>query len=129
MIYLDSSVVLARIFVETPNLPDDFWEKELVSSQLLQYEVWNRVHARGGAESYNHTTELLLGKVAFLSLTPEHLSRALKPFPLHLRTLDALHLATLDYLRSQGEQVELLSYDKRMLAAAQAMGIAVYEGP
>jgi predicted nucleic acid-binding protein len=42
-----------------------------------------------------------------------------------LRTLDALHLATIEFLRRQGETVELASYDDRLLAAAEAVGIPV----
>ena len=42
-----------------------------------------------------------------------------------VRTLDALHLASIDYLRQQGQTVELATYDRRMLAAAEAMDIPV----
>ena len=31
----------------------------------------------------------------------------------------------MDYLRRQGETVELASYDNRLLAAAQALGIPI----
>jgi hypothetical protein len=60
-------------------------------------------------------------------MTPNILSRALAPFPLSVRTLDSLHLATMIYVQSQGQEVELASYDRRMLAAAAALGIAAYE--
>jgi predicted nucleic acid-binding protein len=42
-----------------------------------------------------------------------------------LRTLDALHLATIEFLRRQGETVELASYDNRLVAAAEPVGIPV----
>jgi predicted nucleic acid-binding protein len=51
------------------------------------------------------------------------LARALTPFPVAVRTLDALHLATAEFLRAQGESVELASYDNRLVAAARAMSI------
>jgi predicted nucleic acid-binding protein len=51
------------------------------------------------------------------------LARALEPWPVSLRTLDALHLATMDFLRLQGEAVKLASYDTRLVAAARALGI------
>jgi len=53
------------------------------------------------------------------------LRRALDPFPVPVRTLDALHLATAEYLRQQGEAVELASYDNRLIAAARAMQIPI----
>jgi hypothetical protein len=40
-----------------------------------------------------------------------------------LRTLDALHLASLAFLRGRGQTVLLASYDDRQLAAAEALGL------
>ena len=51
------------------------------------------------------------------------LARALEPFPVAVRTLDALHLATMDFIRESGEPVQLASYDNRLTAAAEALGI------
>jgi predicted nucleic acid-binding protein len=42
-----------------------------------------------------------------------------------IRTLDALHLATIEFLRGQSEAAELASYDNRLLAAARALGITI----
>jgi hypothetical protein len=67
----------------------------------------------------------LLDRLALLELMPPVLVRALEPFPVGVRTLDALHLASLDFLRAQGVQVELASYDERMLAAARKMKIPI----
>jgi hypothetical protein len=53
------------------------------------------------------------------------LERALEPFPMPLRTLDALHLATAEYLQRDGNDVELASYDTRLIAAAKALGIKI----
>ena len=60
-------------------------------------------------------------------MTPPVLARALQPFPVPVRTLDVLHLATIDFVRGQGETVELASYDNRLLAAARAFGVALSE--
>jgi hypothetical protein len=60
-----------------------------------------------------------------LELTPRVLARAIEPFPLPLRTLDAMHLASVEHLRGLGQEIELASYDNRMLDAARAMGIAI----
>jgi hypothetical protein len=49
----------------------------------------------------------------------------LQPFPVPVRTLDCLHLATIEFIRGQGEPVDLASYDDRLLAAARALGIAL----
>ena len=60
-----------------------------------------------------------------VELSEPALARALQPFPVRIRTVDALHLATIEFLRRQGETVELASYDDRLLAAAKAVGISV----
>ena len=46
MICLDTSVALAHLLVEDRRPPDSLWEEELVTSRLLECELWTRVHAR-----------------------------------------------------------------------------------
>jgi hypothetical protein len=46
--------------------------------------------------------------------------------PPGLRTLDALHLASLLFLRRQGAEARLASYDRRLSGAAEAMGFELY---
>ena len=58
---------------------------------------------------------------------PVPLTRALEPFPVPVRTFDALHLASLDYLLQNGQRLELASYDRRMLAVANAMAVSVVD--
>ena len=45
-------MLLARLFVEGRSPSDAFWSGELISSRLLEYEVFNRVHARGAGPSH-----------------------------------------------------------------------------
>ena len=122
MIYIDTSVALAAVFAETRALSAIFWNESLVSSRLLQFEMLTRIHARqlGGAEL--RAAAVMLAKVELVEMTPENLTRALTPFPLSVRTLDGLHLATMDYLRRRGQTLHLASYDLRFIAAAQALG-------
>src|SRR5271156_1295593 len=125
VIYLDSSVALGQLFAENRSLPRAATEHGLVSSRLLAYEVWNRVHARGFTRSHSDEAATLLGRIVLIDLTPDVLGRALKPFPISVRTLDGLHLATIEFLRAGGESIELASYDRRLVAAARALGIAI----
>jgi hypothetical protein len=46
VIHLDSSVALAHVLAEDRFPAEDLWRQQLVSSRLLEYEVWNRIHAR-----------------------------------------------------------------------------------
>jgi len=126
VIYLDSSVVLAQIFAEDRSLPETAAEGALVSSRLLEYEAWNRIHARGFTQSHGQEVKAFLARVALIDLIPEVLARALNAFPIAVRTLDGLHLATVEFLRARGEEIELASFDRRLIAAARALGIAIY---
>lgn len=129
MIYLDTSVALAYLLGEDRFPPDSLWQQTLVSSRLLEYELWTPLHARGIAESHGTLAHQLVGRIAILEMTPSVLARALSPFPggVQLRTLDALHLASCDYLVNNHQPVELASYDHRMTAAARAMGIPLFD--
>lgn len=123
MIYLDSSVALAQLLAEDRTPPETLWQETLVASRLLEYEVWNRLNARGLGRSHGEEARALIGGIALLELAPPVLGRALEAFPVPVRTLDALHLASIEFLRGRGQSVELASYDDRLLAAARALGI------
>lgn len=127
MIYLDTSVVLAQLLAEDRLPPRRFWTETLVSSRLLEYEAWTRIHSRGLAGSHGEPLRELLGRLAFLELAPPVLARALEPFPVPVRTLDALHLASLLFLESQGQALALATYDDRLLAAARALDLPLVE--
>jgi PIN domain len=125
LIYLDSSVAIAQLLGEGRSPPDALWKEPLVSSRLLEYEIWNRVHARGLGSALSSSTRALIGRLKLIGLTPEVLARALQPFPVPVRTLDSLHLATIEFIRREGESVELASYDNRLLMAARTLGITL----
>lgn len=123
MIYLDTSVALAQLLAEDRIPPASLWDETLVSSRLLEYETWNRLHAHGLATSHGEHARELLQRVALLELAPPVLARALEPFPVRVRTLDALHLASIQFLRERRQEVVLASYDARLLAAARRLRI------
>jgi predicted nucleic acid-binding protein len=123
LIYLDTSVALAQLLSEDRYPPDALWTESLVSSRLLEYEVWTRIHSRNLGPSHADFTRQLLNRIAFLELAPPVLARALEPFPLAVRTLDALHLASIIFLRNQRQDISLASYDERLRAVATRLGI------
>jgi hypothetical protein len=127
VIYLDTSVVLAHLLAEDRQPPDTLWAESLVSSRLLEYEMWVRVHARGLTRTHADQLRTLLGRIAFMDLSPHVLARALEPFPTPVRTLDALHLASADFLRSQVTGLRFAAYDDRMITAARRLGLGILE--
>jgi uncharacterized protein len=68
-----------------------------------------------------------IGRVALVELTPPVLERALEAFPTPVRTLDALHLASMEFLQLRGQRVTLASYDQRMVGAARASQFPLYD--
>jgi uncharacterized protein len=126
VIYLDTSVVLAQLLAEDRLPPASMWQQPLIASRLLEYEMWTRLHARGLGHSHGQAARTLIGRLALVELAPPVLARVLEPFPIPLRTPDAIHLASLEFVRSRGQAVELASYDERMLAAARALRIPLF---
>jgi PIN domain len=124
MIYLDSSVALAHLLAEDRFPPDELWDQQLVSSRLLECEVWNRINAQRLQNSHGEAVRNLIGRVTMIEMIGPVLARALQPFPVSVRTLDAIHLAAFEFIRVQKQSVQLASYDERLLAAARLLGIA-----
>jgi hypothetical protein len=118
-------MAIAYLFAEDRAPPDTLWQEELTASRLLQYEVWNRLNARRLARSHGEEARDLIESVAVIELSPPVLERALEPFPTPVRTRDALHLASIEFIRDQGQRIELASDDKRLSAAARALGVPV----
>jgi hypothetical protein len=127
LIYIDTSVVLAHLLSEDRLAPPEMWREGLVSSRLLAYEAWNRVNRQQLGASHGAALAQVLERIAFLDLREDVLARASEPFPVAVRTLDALHLATLHFLAERRIRAALLSFDDRMLAAARAMDLPIAE--
>ncbi len=127
MIYVDTSVILAQLLAEDRVPRPALWAEALVSSRLLEYELWTRLHARRLGSAHGDAARDLLARIAFVEMVSPVLDRALEPFPTVVRTLDALHLASLEFLRARGEAIQLATFDTGLIDAARALGIPVYE--
>ena len=125
MNYLDTSVVLAHLLGEDRRPPITFWSQSATSSGLLKYEISVRLNARTGSPKTLLMARRLLADIELVPLDEAALERTLQPFPVSLRTLDAIHLSTFLFLQDRGLKLELATYDKRMARAAKALGIAL----
>ena len=126
-VYLDTSVALAHLLAEDRIPPDSLWEQSLISSRLLEYEIWNRIHARKLTKSHADRVQELTGHIALVELVAPVLERAKEAFPIPVRTLDALHLASITFLIDNGQTVALASYESKMIKSARSIGIEIYE--
>ena len=126
MIYVDTSVILAELLAEDWHPPDALWGETLVASRLLEYELWTRLNVLALGDSHGDAARALVDRVALLEMISPVLSRALEAFPRPVRTLDAIHLASLEFLRERQPSIRLATYDTRMDTAARAMGVKPY---
>ncbi|MCL4849722.1 MAG: PIN domain-containing protein [Acidobacteria bacterium] len=126
MIYVDTSVLLSQLLDEQRQPPESLWTEELVTSRLTEYELWVRLNARGLVRSHGEAARELVARLAFTELSPTVLARALEPFPVPVRTLDALHLASLEFLCARRQPVRLATYHERQLQAARRLGFDTY---
>jgi predicted nucleic acid-binding protein len=107
---------------------EKLWAESIISSRLLEYEIWTRLNNRGVKREDEEAARRLVGRIALLELIPEVVQRARERFPLPVRTLDALHLASATFLINEGVGLELATYDQRMVEAARKFKIPLYAG-
>jgi predicted nucleic acid-binding protein len=122
--YLDTSAFVKLIRVEAESAALRTWlvsHRERTSSALLRTEVLRAVRAREATDLA--MARELLDAVILVPIDDTIIDAAGLLDPVSLRTLDAIHLATVQYL---GPDVEVLvSYDRRMIEAAGRLGLPV----
>jgi predicted nucleic acid-binding protein len=130
--YLDSSVLLRKLFGE-PNSYSQFDQfSTLISSSLLKTEclrVFSRLRLSGTVSQENllalqTSLQTLLQSVNLIAVSQEILDRAGEDFPAPLKTLDAIHYSTfLNFRALTGEETILLTHDIALARTARAMGL------
>lgn len=127
MVYVDTSVVLAHLLAEDTAPSPGLWDESLVASRLVEFETLCRLHATGRSGTHEGAAREILARIAMLELVEPVVARVTLPFPEPVRTLDALHLASMAFLEEQGVELRLATYDRRLSAAARALGMKQYE--
>ena len=138
-VYVESSAVAARLLgQERGALVQELLERaeNVFSSELVLVEC-DRALVRAESEgvltsaqaaSQRAVLSLESGYWTLLRIEGEVLERARRAFPLEpVRTLDAIHLATLLVIRSIFADAELLSFDDRVRKNAIALGFQLAE--
>lgn len=125
-IYLDSSALLKLIFEEeeTPGLVAFLsdWPAR-VSSALSRIEVM-RIAARVEDRAVEREAQRIFRGISLVRVDDGIVSAAAAITPSGLRSLDAIHLAT---VQAFGHHLAgMVVYDRRLAAAARDYGIAVW---
>lgn len=129
MIYLDSSalVKLVREEAESQALVDwlnEHAQDELVSSALVEVEVPRALRrSQPGVLAAAAST---LSRLTRIEITAAIRATAAAYVDPHMRSLDAIHLATADNLLASGKKVVgFVAYDRRLADAASEVGLQV----
>ena len=132
--YIDSSVLLKKIFGQTGTSIDLAQITYGVSSELIQVECLRsadryRIANDESEDDFLQRVDLIhdsLKRLELIQIFPEILNRASQSFPATLGTLDAIHLSTcLLYQQREGREITLCSHDEGLKRAARAIGLPV----
>ena len=132
--YVDSSVVLRVILSAHDSLAE--WNEidQYAASALLRVECYraiDRIRLMGQATeveaaSRQRSLEELLRHVNLIDVSPRVLQSASGSFPVPLKTLDAIHLATaMSWREAEGEPLVFATHDRKLGLAARATGFRV----
>ena len=121
--YLDSSAAVKLIVTEAESSALRSWlrGRTPTSSVLLRVEVIRAVRHQGPPAVARAVR--LIQALELLRLSRLVLDRAASAEPKHLRTLDAIHLATAALMT--GSSSTFVSYDERLIRAADQLGLQV----
>lgn len=125
MIYFDSSALVKRVREEAESAALEKWivdqdVKVGICSSLVRVEVVRAV-AADGAESVERARKIF-NELSLVQLTYGLLNAAAN-LAAPLRSLDAIHLASA--LRLGSSLRAFVAYDRRLLAAAEQVGLPV----
>ena len=136
--YLDSSVVLRHILLGEIAIEHAFACGRVVTSEMLEIEcrrVLHRYRLNGDLDDQAFVVaigrfESILAGLSVITLSGAVKARAMGSFPVVIKTLDALHLASaLEFAaahlgRESGETLLVFSHDATMNRCAAALGFA-----
>jgi len=126
MIYLDSAAVIKLAHAEPEsaalrNWLDERAEIQWISSVLTEIESF-RALARYAPQAASRLPAVL-DQIDLIDLDQRIRMLAQAVTPATVRSLDAIHLGTA--LRSRSSLTSFVTYDKRLLDAAQAAGLPI----
>lgn len=124
-LYVDTSAVLKRVFVEdeSPQVRAILRARnasgDLIASSELTWVEVARAMLRAGVSDVDTELNLACAGIARQPLSRDVMSRARAIGPANLRSLDAIHLAAAVSLGA----VEMLTFDRRLAQAAASVGV------
>ena len=124
-LYIDASAAM-KLVVEEPEswaLADALAGDQLISSEICRVELGRVLQRLGLGQGAERLVRDIVERIELLRLDDQILDRASEVGPNDLRTLDAIHLASA--LAIGRELDAVVTYDRRLAAAAEGAGFAV----
>lgn len=131
--YLDSSVLLQHILLGDAGIKQVLACDRIISSELLEIEcrrVLHRYRMQGNLDDSRYIKALerlenVIAGVSILILSSKVKKRASEAFPIIIKTLDALHLASALMFQAAypAEYLLIFSYDAGMNRCTRALGL------
>lgn len=129
--YLDSSVLLRHILLGEEPIRHALAFPRVVSSELIEIEcrrVLHRYRLAGeltdeSMASARERLDAVLSGLDLLEMTKPIKQRAMDPFPVTVRTLDAMHIATALMVADETDGLTLFSHDRGMNLCARSLGL------
>jgi hypothetical protein len=115
-----------KLVVEEPEswaLADALAGDQLISSEICRVELGRVLQRLGLGQGAERLVRGVVERIELLRLDDQILDRASEVGPNDLRTLDAIHLASA--LAIGRELDAVVTYDRRLAAAAEGAGFAV----
>ncbi len=134
-LYVDASIVLSELLGEKTGSFRLSDASVLYSSDIIEVEVFRtleraRFSGRLEVGAFTHKISeatAYLSSLYRVSLSPGIIRLAKNAFPIPVRALDAIHVATAEWLISEtDEKIEFHTHDLRQGEAALSRGIAVH---
>jgi predicted nucleic acid-binding protein len=134
IVYVDSSVLLRKLFGEPHPLAEWGRIEEAYASGLMPVEIGrviDRCRLRGEIDdddvaALHAEAKRVLRSIEILALSEAVLARAAGPMPVSLTTLDAVHLATaIELAAALGRAPVVATHDVQLARAARASGLEV----
>lgn len=130
MIYVDTSAAMKLVRPEAHSTDLSRWFAEqktvsVISSVLIEVELM-RATRRIAPERMSRSAAVLRG-IGVVTLSPSVIVQAAGYDDRNLRSVDAIHLATAEYVVSVTHEVlvAFVAYDERLLSVARDIGLPV----
>lgn len=132
-LYADASALLRVLFAEPGQSLPLTKSAVVLSSKLVEVEsaraldrarLTGHLDDRQTARKHRELAELL-ARVHLAPIDDDVVERARQSFPVNVRALDALHVATAELLLRRGGPLQFWTHDARQAIAAESKGLDV----